>query len=339
MDLIERYIAEIGKHLPARTRSDIQKELRSTLQDMLEDRSRQAKHPADEAMVVELLKKYGKPEKVAASYLPERQLIGPQLYPVFSLVCWIALSALGAVLLVTMSIGLFSTSLTPLEALKAVGSLVLQVTGALVSAFGSIVITFAILERIPWKKGFAAELGEEKDWDPRSLPQVRDVEKFSVTGLTAETILTAAAIVLFNFFPQVIGFGFLQNGQWKFLPVLSDAFFHYVPYFTGLWLLQIALNLILLRQGRWQPATRWVSIGLKTLGVVLAAVMLAGPDLIGSTAGALAVAAPNLSPDAASILTWLPRLAVKLALALGVVLGGLEVFKSIFQEITGKTRS
>jgi hypothetical protein len=217
----------------------------------------------------------------------------------------------------------------------------LGILSAVVSAVGSITITFAILDRVPGfgAKAAAEKLGEEKDWDPRHLPEVRDVEKFSIPGLLAETVFTAAALVIFNFYPQIIGFGFVLNGTWTYLPILSEAFFRYMPYLTGLWILQIALNLILVRQGRWQTATRWVSIGLKVLGVVLAAVMLAGPDLIGSTASALAVAAPDLSPDAVNILTWMPRLAIKLALALGTVLGGMEVIKSIFQEITGKTRS
>ena len=41
MDLIDRHIAEVGKHLPnkkKKKRSDIQKETRSTLDDMLDDR-------------------------------------------------------------------------------------------------------------------------------------------------------------------------------------------------------------------------------------------------------------------------------------------------------------
>ena len=41
MRLIERYVTEVGRHLPlVRGRGDIQNELRSTLQDMLEDKAR-----------------------------------------------------------------------------------------------------------------------------------------------------------------------------------------------------------------------------------------------------------------------------------------------------------
>jgi hypothetical protein len=68
MNLIDRYVTEVGKHLPRKNRLDIEAELRSTLEDMLEDRSQQAGRPADEALATELLQEYGAPRKVAASY-------------------------------------------------------------------------------------------------------------------------------------------------------------------------------------------------------------------------------------------------------------------------------
>ena len=40
MNLIDRYVAEVGKNLPLlKGREDIEKELRSTLEDMIEDRA------------------------------------------------------------------------------------------------------------------------------------------------------------------------------------------------------------------------------------------------------------------------------------------------------------
>ena len=37
-------------------------------------------------MIAEVLKEFGSPEKMAASYQPQRYLIGPKLYPTFILV-------------------------------------------------------------------------------------------------------------------------------------------------------------------------------------------------------------------------------------------------------------
>ncbi len=354
-NLIERYIAEIGKHLPIKDRADIQKEIRSTLEDMLEERSRKAGQAAEEEMVVDLLKEFGKPEDVAASYLPERRLIGPQLYPIFSLVSWIALPILAAVLLITLGIGLFSADLTPLETLKGIGNLLMQVGSALVSAFGSIVLTFAILERVFGTRNIKVKVkgevlqhmpgvmfkieGEEKPWDPRDLPEVQDVEKFSIPGLVAEIIFTIAAIVVFNFFPQIIGFGTLHNSDWTFLPLLSEAFFRYLPFVNALWGLHIVLNLILLRQGRWEIATRWLRATLLVLGIVLAAFMLAGPDLVISTPGTLIAAWPNLSTEAIRVLTLIPRILVKVLLGLSILGNSAELLKALLREVNKLNRS
>ncbi|MBM3151925.1 MAG: hypothetical protein FJZ96_06960 [Chloroflexi bacterium] len=107
--MIDRYIAEIGKRLALRNRADIQKEIRSTLEDMLEDRARHPDRTGEENLVVDLLREFGKPEDVAASYQTERYLVGPQLYPFFSLVVTIVLPILATVLMIIMSIGLFSS--------------------------------------------------------------------------------------------------------------------------------------------------------------------------------------------------------------------------------------
>ena len=61
MNLIDKYIAEVGKHLPRKNRADIEAEIRSTLEDMLDER-KQAKDEAEETMVVELLKEFGPPQ-------------------------------------------------------------------------------------------------------------------------------------------------------------------------------------------------------------------------------------------------------------------------------------
>ena len=56
MSLIDRYIHEVGRHLPRKNRSDIQAELRSLLTDSLEDR---AGTKTSEADVAALLKEFG----------------------------------------------------------------------------------------------------------------------------------------------------------------------------------------------------------------------------------------------------------------------------------------
>ena len=117
MDLIDRYVHEVGRHLPRKNRSDIQTELHSLLVDMLEDR---AGPDPSEAEVVEFLQEYVEPRTVAASYAPQAQyLIGPVLYPLFQLVSGITLVAVIGAQMLAWGVAYFIAQepFSPLEAL------------------------------------------------------------------------------------------------------------------------------------------------------------------------------------------------------------------------------
>src|SRR5512141_143770 len=146
MNLIDKYTAEVGKHLPRRNRADIEAEIRSTLEDMLEER-KQAQGTLDDAAVIELLKEYGAPRKVAESYVGPRYLIGPRIYPFFEKVTRIVLIVLFAVGIAGLGISLSNSGLTGPEFLKTLGTSVLSLFGGAITAFGNIVLVFVILER------------------------------------------------------------------------------------------------------------------------------------------------------------------------------------------------
>src|SRR5512140_994330 len=124
MNLIDKYTAEVGKHLPRKNRADIEAEIRSTLEDMLEER-KPAQGTLDEAAVIELLKEYGAPRKVAESYAGPRYLIGPRIYPFFEMVTRIVLLVLLAIGIVGLGISLSTSSLTGPEFLKTLGTSIL----------------------------------------------------------------------------------------------------------------------------------------------------------------------------------------------------------------------
>ena len=93
--LLDRYVADVGRRLPGRTRADVKQELRYTLLDMLEDRlgAENGEPPAGDALAVEILREMGPPATIAARYTGNSCLVGPQLTPVFWLVTRIVLMA------------------------------------------------------------------------------------------------------------------------------------------------------------------------------------------------------------------------------------------------------
>jgi len=330
MTLIELYAAEVGKRLPLRGRGDIEAELRSTLEDMLEDRSQKAGRPADEAMTLDLLREYGPPDKVAATYHPNQYLIGPRLFPFFVKVLKIVLTVLVIVLAVTLGIQLARQPAGP-EFAKAVVSGLLGILGGAVQAFGNVALVFAILERVLPASEFKLD-EEQQTWDPASLRQAEEPAAVKPWEPIAGIVFAAAAMIIFNGYADLVGVHFLKDGAWTSIPVLTEAFFRWLPYINILWALQIALNVVLLRQGRWQAATRWFSIALDAAGVVIAYFLLAGPPIVSLSAEAL-VASGLSGPAAAATVNTAVQLGVRVVIAIVMLVQGIDIVKEVIKLI------
>lgn len=277
MNLLDKYIEEVGKRLPLRNRRDLQAEIRSTIEDMLEDRSRETGRPVDDALAGEILAEYGSPDKVAAGYSPTRYLIGPRLFPVFELVVKIVFTVLAAVLLAVFLIQFFTNGAAPAAFAAALANFLPNLLGALISAFGNIVIVFAIIERVKPDAKFDEE---DEKWSPADLEIEKDPDHVGRGGTIFEILITMLGLAVLNLYPQVIGIGAFKEGEWMFIPALSPAFFSYLPWINLLGILQILLALYLLRRGLWNTVTRLASLAIEVGGIVLAGFMLAGASLV-----------------------------------------------------------
>ncbi|MBK8618525.1 MAG: hypothetical protein IPN96_15730 [Anaerolineales bacterium] len=198
MNLIDRYVTEVGKNLPLlKGREDIEKELRSTLEDMLEERAEKAGRPADEAMEIELLKEYGAPQKVAATYNPQPYLIGPRLFPFFLMVLKIVMTVVVTVMLVLNGIQAVTESpFMGAEFLRIVGGGLQEVISAAIMAFGNIVLVFVILERVLPDKEIG-ELNDEKEWDPTQLALAPNPDTVKRGDLIAEIVFTFVGLAFY----------------------------------------------------------------------------------------------------------------------------------------------
>ena len=289
MEMIDAYVNEVGQRLPARQRADIEREIRSMIGDTLDDESRTQNRPVDDAMMVQVLKRLGSPQKLAASYVPPQYLIGPELFPAYLLVVKIVASVLAilAIIGLALSVGLAGTVQSQVleEIARAAGG----IFSSIFQAFGIITLVFAVLQRVAPKNKF---FPDEAEFDPRKLKLKPDAEKFNPAGIIAELVFTLIGITLFAFFPQVIGVASYRDNQWVIVPVLSQAFFSYLPYLVALWAARGVLKVAVLASGRWTLPTRWVNVGLNIIGIGLVGIILQGPSLIA------------LPPDIVTTLGW-----------------------------------
>lgn len=327
MELIDRYILEVGKHLPRKNRADIQAELRSLLIDNLEARTGDREPTEDD--VVNMLKEFGPPEKVAAEYWPEGQyLIGPKLYPLFRMVVGIALSVFVIVQVVLFGI---TAVFTP-EDLQ-VFDFISNLFGMLMGAFGSIVFVFAILQRLDVQPD-----REVEPWDPKDLPVYQDFEPVSRVGILVEITFALFFTALLVLLP-----GWLETIIPEAQIVTDPVVLRYIPWIILATLLGVGLNVILLWRGRWETWTHLLKIGLNILGIVILSVLLVEQNnwLVAHGVGGFFTVIQNLPDGVVPSLATIEILVMqglRLAFIIALIVTVIETVKQVYQLIRHLTR-
>jgi hypothetical protein len=305
MDLIDRYVYDVGRRLPAKQREDIEKELKSLLLDALEARAG-GKEPAQED-VAAVLREFGSPADVAAKYAGERYVIGPRLYPAYKIVLLIVLCATAFGLIMSF---ITEYIFTPVG--WAPWSHLLQLAGSMISsAWGAIGILTVIFWGI--ERGIAHGGGklpeDEARWDPRRLPPVpKNRKSWKAADSIAAMVFIVAALIIFNGFPEIISVFNKFDGQWHSVRILSDeALAVYLPLWNISWACTLALHMALLARRRWELGTNIAHIALQLFGVAVAVVMLTGPALLNPQ-----MAEFGMTPEAVGFSSIVPELNIQM---------------------------
>lgn len=266
MSLFERYLAEVGRHLPRGRRDDILSELRSLLEDTFEalggDRGGSA---PDEEVAAEVLVEFGPPEQFAAAYLPGHQyLIGPRYFSSFlttvKICFWAVLGIVGTGLL----FDLFSGFDSVLDLVRTVGASFNDLLSAAVSLVGMVVLIFALVERTTPGRDDSTDV----DWDPRTLPQPKDPRRVDVPGTMVGMALAVIALVFFNLLPEKFCFHFDLGAENHTVPLLGPAFAGRLPWLNLYLLFGLGLGILTIRQGRWGRGLRLCDFLVHLLVVV-----------------------------------------------------------------------
>ena len=336
MKLIDRYVAEVGRRLPlVRGREDIEKELRSTLEDMLEDRAQKVGRPADEAMEIELLKEYGAPDKVAATYNPHPYLIGPRMFPFFIMILKLVLFGVTIGLTVVTGIQIFTqTPLTGSEFVNIIGEGISRIISTAIASFGYIVLAFAIIERFVPAEDF--KMDEEKEWDPISLMKEPEPSAVKPYEPILAIVFTIVVLIIFNFNRQLVGIYSFPGDKWTVIPILTDAFFRWLPLINIAWVAEILLNGMLLRAGRWDLSTRLVSIGIKIFQIVIGYLLFTGPSILAVTPESLK-ASGIFDAETSRILGTMAQQGIRAFIGLIIFITAIEIIRSIYKLVTQKS--
>ena len=154
--------------------------------------------------------------------------------------------------------------------------------GVAITAFGNIVLVFAILERtLPDSE--IKGLNPNEEWDPAALPDEEQPDAVKRGDLIAGVIFGFAGLVILNFYPEIFGMplNFNDDTNWYFIPVLSESFFQFVPWINIVFLAQIGLDLYLIRQNAWGTVSRVAKVLIEAAGLAITIMLLRIPNVIG----------------------------------------------------------
>lgn len=276
MKLLELYLDEVRSQLPPKNRQDILNEIRSTLMDMIEDRKADPSQEASEEVIKAVLQEFGSPRQVARDYGARNYLVGPRLYPVYLQVLRIvlivvaAVNVLGLILAVinqtSPAVGVFETTL------EVVGGLF----SSLFTAFGIVTLAFAGIERTApeeWK------ISVDEEWSPDDLQKHDQDERISITELAIEITLSLIFIAVLNFFLDRVGMYYLSETGWVSAPILNQNFNRYIPWLTAGAVLDIGLNLYLIRKGFWDKLSVIAKVLVNAFKIALTFAILVGPSI------------------------------------------------------------
>ena len=141
-------------------------------------------------------------------------------------------------------------------------------------------------------------------------------------------IFNIIALVIFNFFPQVLSVRFLQDSSWVVFPVLSERFFQILPWINVIWILGIFLDVLLIYQKRRTWFTYIFEMLIRVFGITIAIILLTGPAIITLSAEVLTgLAIPG---ETAELLINIINVIVVIAFINFILVSIYEIGKTIY---------
>lgn len=282
MELLERYLQAVGRHLPYRRQKDILAELRANLEAQLEDKEAELGRELKQGEAEDWLRELGSPMQVAARYMPQQWLIGPGVFPVY----WYALR-----LALLWALGVYAIVSTVLIVLEQPGApsiagAIWRVPWVLFLVAATVTLVFAAMEfvstRFPgigvrWMKGMT-------EWSPASLPPLEKVHP----SLKPKNYAHAVAEVVFGFlflvwlaliptYPFLLvgpGLEYLRHAPFALAPTVM-VFYYWV---LALNVLQVGWHAVELIQGTWQRRRSVQYLVFKAFAVIPLWVLVRAPE-------------------------------------------------------------
>jgi hypothetical protein len=289
MELLDRYLQAVKKHLPWQRQDDIIAELRANLESQLDEKQEELGRPLTPAEAEAWIGQLGSPVQMASHYQPQQYLIGPALYPVYLYV--LRLAGMWAIIVyiivstVTLVLGPSTNGAAIAEAAMRLPFILLQTAAWITLAFAA--IEYIMVRHPHLCPSIAGVSGIYGKWSPSELPPL---EPATAPGQKPRRYSHAVTEVIFGFIVLiwlllVPRYPFLMFGPG--IAILRASPFRVNPqwitfywWIVGLNAIQLAWRCTDLIRGTWRNPGRALHIVSKFFGLVPVVVLAALPGHI-----------------------------------------------------------
>ena len=315
----ERYLAAALRGIPERQKTDVERELRSSIGDAVDDRVAAGEEP--EKAEREVLEELGDPARLAAGMADRpTYLIGPGLFPAYR-------ALLTLLLTIVVPLAGVVSAVVELAHGGQIGSILVAGFGTAltvaVNLFFWVTLIFAIGERYESMRDVTPTAANGR-WTVDRLPSVPST-RISVGDTVEEVVPLVVGIV---------GLLVLRGLTWtdtttgQAIPILAPALNDFwLPYLVAAFAALVGFRLVLYMLGRWTIAMA-VAFTVLQLVFALPVVYLALSGMLINPQFAAALGYPQLSDGSG----W-PMILIAVGV---VVVTGWEIFDAFRQALRAK---
>ncbi|HEY1679976.1 MAG TPA: hypothetical protein VGG04_19820 [Candidatus Sulfotelmatobacter sp.] len=281
MELLDRYLQAVKKHLPWQRQDDIIAELRANLEAQLEDKEAELGRPLTQQEAEEWIKQLGSPLQVAARYQRHQYLIGPGLFPTYWYVLKLAFYWVTAIYVVAKTITFAAVGSSP----EAYAGIALSLPWIWLTNGAIVTLVFAVIELSGSQFGRKiAQLPPlNPGWSPLDLPPVdandNENRRWSFAKAMAEVIfgcLFFAWLLLVPHYPYLMfgpGAWYLASLPYK----LAHAWWPFYWCIVGINGFELMWKIADLTGGAWQKRRVWRHWAMHSLSLIPLGILLAAP--------------------------------------------------------------
>jgi hypothetical protein len=297
MELLDRYLQAVKKHLPWQRQDDIIAELRANLEAQLEDKEAELGRSLTKEEAEEWLKKMGSPIHVAARYQRQQYLIGPAVFPTYWYMLRLVMAWSTVIYIIAKVIEIAAKG----QSVAAYVGVGLGLPVIWLVNMAILTLVFAVIEiagtRFPEKIFPLAPMSPV--WSPADLPSLNASDQKkprTFARALAEVIFGCLLLVWLLLVPQFpfLMFGpgawYLQASPYTLAPVCMVFYWSLV----ALNAFELTWKIVDFARGAWQGQKRWRHLCMHALSLIPLSILLTAP-------GHVLILVKGSAPDAARL--------------------------------------